>query len=186
MQWGLFAQTDRALLTLFSRGLYEYTYEEEGQIHISLMRFVGLIREDLISYSAEEANRMGVHLVEYALGLWPPGEMASALRAMHEYSLPPRHFQVFERLQELPAAGLRWSNPYWMLSAWKPAEEGEGTVLRFWNASDTEQTGTVEYAGGLEGGILARLDEAPLGPLPTQITARPKEIVTIILQQSGT
>ena len=75
---------------------------------------------------------------------------------------------------------LRWSNPWWMLSALKPAETGEMTVLRLWNASDTAQEGVIERSGGLAGAMLARLDETPLTPLPPRLVTGPKEIVTIL------
>ncbi len=181
MRWGLFAQTDQSLLGVFNRGLYEYIYETGGQLSISLMRFVGLIREDLISYPARGANRPGVQHVEYAVGLWPQAELPQALRAMHEYNLPPHHIQIFDQPPPLPRARLRWSNPNWMLSAWKPAEEGEATVLRFWNASGRSQEGALEVAGGLEGAMRCRLDETPIGPLPDTVVAGPKEIVSILL-----
>jgi alpha-mannosidase len=180
MQWGLFALTDQGLLGLFNRGLYEYVYESEQYINLSLLRFVGLIRPDLTSYPATGANRQGVQSVEYAIGLWPPGEMSGALRTMAEYNLPPRGVQLFTPLL-LPDVGLRWSNPYWMLAALKPAEAGDGTVLRLWNAAETAQEGVIERCGGLTGAMLARLDETPLRPLPAWLVTGPKEIVTILL-----
>jgi alpha-mannosidase len=185
MQWGLFAGTDQGSLGIFNRGLYEYIYEDEAHLSISLMRFVGLIRPDLTSYSAQQANRPGLQRVEYALGFWPEQPLAEALRAMCEYNLPPRYVQVFGPPPALPRVGLRWSNPYWIPSAWKPAEEGEGSLLRFWNASDVEQEGVVEYAQGADGAMLARLDETPIGPLPPRIRVAPKEIVTILLPHAG-
>jgi mannosylglycerate hydrolase len=182
MQWGLFAQVDHGLLGIVNRGLYEYLYEDEAEISISLMRFVGLIRPDLTSYSAAGANRAGVQRVEYALGLWPPDHMAEAVQAMIEYNLPPRSFQVFGPPPFLPMVGVRWSNPHWMPSALKPTEAGGGSVLRFWNASNIEQEGVVEYSASLGKAMVARLDETPLEPLPARLTVRPKEIVTILFR----
>jgi alpha-mannosidase len=185
MQWGLFASTDQGVLGILNRGLYEYVYEDEAYLSISLMRYVGLIRPDLTSYPAQQANRPGVQRVEYALGFWPQHQITQALRAMVEYNLPPRCVQVFGPPPALPRAAPRWSNPFWMPSAWKPAEEGNGTVLRFWNASDVAQEGVIEYGEGMEGALLARLDETPIGPLPPLIRAGPKEIVTILWPHSG-
>ena len=185
MQWGLFARGDRGILGIFNRGLYEYTHEESTLLSISLMRFVGLIRPDLTSYPATGANRPGLQRVDYALGLWPPDRMSDALRAMVKYNVPPRCVQTFGESPALPAVGLRLSNPYWMPSAFKSAEEGDGVVLRFWNASDVEQEGVVEFSQGLEGAMLARLDETPLTPLPSRITTGPKEIVTILIPRRG-
>jgi alpha-mannosidase len=180
MQWGLFAQADHGLLGILNRGLYEYLYEDEAEVSISLMRFVGLIRPDLTSYSAAGANRAGVQRVDYALGLWPTDHMAEAVQAMVEYNLPPRSFQVFGPPPSLPMVGVRWSNPHWMPSALKPTESGGGSVLRFWNASNIAQKGVVEYSASLGKAMLARLDETPLEPLPALLTVQPKEIVTIL------
>jgi mannosylglycerate hydrolase len=185
MQWGLIALTDQGLLGLFNRGLYEYIHEDAQHISLSLMRFVGLIRPDLTSYPATAANRPGVQSAEYAIGLWPTGDMAATLRAMAQYNLPTRGVQLFTPQPRLPNVHLRWSNPYWMLSALKPAEAGEGTVLRLWNASETNQEGVIEYSGGLNGAMLARVDETPLKPLPPRLVTGPKEIVTILLPKAG-
>ena len=185
MQWALFAHSDQGILGILNRGLYEYTHEADTLLSISLMRFVGLIRPDLTSYPATKANRPGPQRVDYALGLWPTDRMSDALRAMVEYNVPPRCVQTFGESPVLPTVGLRLSNPYWIPSAFKPAEEGDGIVLRFWNASDIGQEGTVEFSQGLEGAMLARLDETPLTPLPPRITTGPKEIVTILIPPRG-
>ena len=181
VQWGLLAWTDQGLLGLFNRGLYEYIYEDEQHLSLSLLRFVGLIRSDLTSYPATEANRRGVQTVEYAIGLWPPDEMTGALRAMAEYNVPPRQVELFTPSPRIPDVHLRWSNPYWMLAALKPAEAGDGTVLRLWNASATDQEGVIECSGGLSGAMLARMDETPVRPLPPRLVTGPKEIVTILM-----
>jgi hypothetical protein len=187
MQWGVFARTKHGLLACLNRGLYEYTCEDEETLALSLMRFVGLIRADLADYSAAGGNRPGPMSVEYAFGFWPRGEFGEAGRAMFEYNLPPRVFQVFGEPPTLPPAGFRLSNPLWLPSAWKPAESGDGAVVRFWSASHREETGTVEYAGGLDGAYRARLDETPVGVLQSPLVTSPHEIVTLVVPlRSGT
>jgi hypothetical protein len=104
---------------------------------------------------------------------------------MYEYNLPPHGVQIFGPAPDLPPAGVRWSNRYWMPSALKPAEVGGGTALRFWNASDATQEGFIECDGGLEGAMLARMDETPIKPLPPRIVTAPREIVTILFQRGG-
>ena len=111
MQWGVCAESEWGLLALASRGLYEYTYETPGEVSLSLMRFVGLIREDLTAYPATGANRRGPQNAEYAVGFWPPAGRDEAMRALQAYNVPLRSMQFFGPLPSVPAAGLNLSNP---------------------------------------------------------------------------
>ena len=189
VQWGLLASGTSSTLGIFNRGLYEYTFEDGQNVNLSLMRFVGLIRPDLTSYPATGANHPGWQSVEYAIGLWSPDGYDDSLRWMQAYNLPLRASQVFGETPSLPDVEFELSNPYWVLSTLKPAETGDGIVLRVWNASDSEQTGSIRYRqdGKVWSRMMrARLDETLIAPLTSQVTLAPKEILTVILEQGTT
>ena len=186
MQYGVLAICGPVVMGVFNRGLYEYLFENENELSITLMRFVGLIREDLTSYSACEANRKGPLTVEYAVGLWPAKQITAVLRAMYEYNVTPRSFQVFERPPESPAGGIDFSNPYWMPSAFKPAESGGGSILRFWNASDSEQAGSISIHPRPDTMSRVRMDETGATPVMPNLLTSPKEIVTLHLPEQRT
>ena len=105
------------------------------------------------------------------------------MREAFAYNLPPLATQLFAAPGgEAPA--IAFSNPAWMPAALKRREDGAGFIVRLWNASDEEQSGTVRVALPFGAVHRARLDEQPEGPLAAngdtlELRTRPFEIVTL-------
>jgi alpha-mannosidase len=69
-------------------------------------------------------------------------------------------------------------------TALKPADEGEGLVLRLFNASDKKERARVELSDSLPGTIrLSDLKEQPLSPVGRSIDMAPWEIVTLRISE---
>jgi len=152
----LLVQGDGYGVAILNKGLPEYEVTPEGVVFLTLLRCVGwLSRDDLRSrlghagppYEVPEAQCLGVHAFEYAFapysGSWheaSPWLEAEAFtrpllaaRVQASGSLPP--FMSF----------LQVSPPQLVVSAIKAAEDGEGIVVRLWNASQEEVLGSILF-----------------------------------------
>lgn len=179
MQYGICAETPgRSCLYIANRGMYEYFQPDSSNIEITLHRAAGLIRENLAGYEASGANEMGWSVSEYAIGL--ADDRLACLRALHDFNQGVASVQFFGEPPALPQPAVMFENPWWVLSAIKPAEDGSGLVARFWNASDRQESGSV-VAGFRHGAVLrARMDETPQEAAPACLTLAPREVATLL------
>jgi mannosylglycerate hydrolase len=169
-------------LVLLGKGLPEYEATEDGELALTLLRCVGwLSRDDLATrrggagpqLPVPGAQCLGDHAFEYAVELGDPSD-AELLRRSQDYR--------FDFLEGAP--GVELGSPLapvegdLVFSALKAAEDGDGVVLRVFDAGEPSR-GPGEGPSLPPGSARCRLDESALqgaGP-PT----RPGEIASFRL-----
>ncbi|MGC9530626.1 MAG: alpha-mannosidase [Candidatus Bipolaricaulaceae bacterium] len=186
-------------LAVLTRGLLEYEATPAGTIYVTLLRAVGwLSRADLSArpghagppYPVPDAQCPGRHRFQCAVLLYEPGQAgADLLQAAQAFRAPPIGAWV-------PAAGpvgirlpqeaalLEVEPPDLVLSSIKPAEDGEGIVVRLYNPGPDKVHGSLRPLFPLAGARHLRLDETPVDELPyaagqVRFTAQAGRIVTI-------
>ncbi len=182
-----FALPQKRALALYNRGLYEYTWEEQGCPCLTLMRAVGRITAEMKEHRAESAQVQGCQTFEYAVAMGSADNPSVALREAYEYNLPPAAHPIAPEGGARVGEGIELLDAHWIPSAFKQREDGRGHVIRFWNASETLRSGAIRIPPGYHRAIRARLDETPLREIPIRgcvlrLTARPYEVVTILLE----
>ena len=180
MHTAVIASGSSGTLTLLSRGLYEFTWLNEDTLALTLLRATGRIRKELQMFPAEGGQCHGEHVLTYGIGLSPESDVLPALKTGTDFNLRPYAMQVFGDAAGPGGSMVELTNPHWILSALKLAEEENGIVVRFWNASEVPQSGTVRLGLPYTKAYRTRMDETLLQPLPEVLTARPKEIVTLL------
>lgn len=192
---------NKSSLTIFSRGLSEYeVLPHHNTIALTLLRGVGwLARPDLLTRVGDvgphiftpEAQSLGMQTFDYAI--YPHG---SDLALANPYFEADRHTLKFRIVQtnahpgrlpnefsflgwaaESPAGSLK-------LSALKQSEEGDGLIVRLYNASNAPITARLRIAGQITDAWRTNLAEEVEERLHVDQTtipvqARGKEIVTI-------
>ncbi len=151
-------------LTVVAPGLNEAEVDAEGAIALTLLRCVGdLSRHDLRSRPGPAGPGNATPLAQCPgplrarLSLFA-GEDAAAARAAE---LGLRAVAAGDApLLEAGTASLELSAPL-VLSAWKPAEDGDGTILRVLNPSGEAVAGRLLLPPGTSEVSAVRLDEAP-------------------------
>lgn len=190
-------EDDRSGIAILNRGLPEYEVTEDGTIHLTLLRGVGwLSRGDLSTrrghagppYATPEAQCPGRHRFEFALlpyrGTW---EEAQIWKEAHGFCAPPIGQELLgHEGGELPAAVSFLQVEGLPLSAVKPAEEGEGIVVRLYNPTDRPLQGQISSFCPLRRMTLVGLDERAKAPLPhslrsARLTVPPGAIITVKL-----
>ena len=164
-------------LVLLGKGLPEYEVTEGGELALTLLRCVGwLSRDDLSTrrggagpqLPVPGAQCLGEHVFEYALELGDPPD-PELLRRSQDYR--------FDFVEGAP--GVRLEAPFGLegqlvFSALKAAEDGDGAILRVFNAGDADTE--LPLPAGAE---RCRLDEERLG---TGARIRPGEIASFRLR----
>lgn len=160
-------------LAILNRGLPEYQVEEDGTIYLTLLRAVGwLSRDDLKMrqrhagppYEVPDAQCLGVHTFEYAIvpyaGKW---EQARLWQEAIEFNAPLRGIQVLPKGGPLPKTSsfLQVSPDSLVVSAVKPAEEGEGVIVRMFNIGNRSIKGRIESLWPLQRAWVTNLGEDP-------------------------
>lgn len=173
-------------LAVHTRGVCEYTWEQPQRPCLTLMRATGRINEEMAGFSSEGGQSPGPQFFEYALTLAEKETETPAIREAFEFNLPPFAVPLFTAPTGPAGTGFEFTNARWMPAAFKSAESGGGQVVRFWNASEKDETGEIRLPAAYTQARRARPDETPLGPLDVRqgavrLTAKPFEIVTILL-----
>ncbi|RLE70786.1 MAG: hypothetical protein DRJ37_06020 [Thermoprotei archaeon] len=189
-------------VALFSRGLHEYeTTVENGQVSIllTLLRAVGwLSRSDLKTRKGGAGPDIAVPdaqckrslVFEYALylhdGDWKEGEV---YKRAQEYTVPLLATSFKHSIGKLPSKLSFFSaKPSELLvSALKPAEEGGGIVMRFYNITGKTIRGIIEYAFKPEKVFRSKMDEEKIEEIDlsngkTEIEVGAHKIVTLIAE----
>ncbi len=184
-------------MAVLNRGLAEYEATEEGTIFITLLRGVGWLSRDALAtrrghagpaYETPEAQCLGRHRFELGIytyaGRW---EEAQVLEAAHSFAAPP----IGVRLTELKAGRLPTESSLFslepaglVLSVVKPAEDGDGIIVRVYNPTAKPLAGTLKAGWRISRAEIVGLDETPQGKIPTTpqgvpIAVKSGEIKTI-------
>lgn len=163
-------------LLVANRGLPEYEVVGDGQtLAITLLRCVGwLSRDDLTTRSGHagpaiptpEAQCLGRHAFDYALVPYSDDRQEALAQAL-AFNCPLRVVAVEQPKGDLPASGcfLEIEPANLVLSALKPAEDGHGFILRFWNMGIQATEGRVRLGLPWRRAWRANMAEEPLTEL---------------------
>ncbi|MEZ4646574.1 MAG: glycoside hydrolase family 38 C-terminal domain-containing protein, partial [Chloroflexota bacterium] len=192
---------DDSSLTIFSKGLSEYeVLPDNNNIALTLLRGVRwLARPDLQTRIGDvgphiftpEAQGLGVQTFDYAI--YPHG---SNLALANPHFEADRHTLKFRAVQTNAHPGrlpveysfLGWANEEppggLKLSALKQSEEGDGLIVRLYNALDEPVKARLRVAGHIVEAWQTNLAEEIQTVLPVDegtipVQARGKEIITI-------
>ncbi len=136
-------------LAIMVKGLYEYEQRRVGrggELFLTLFRSVDTIGPAAgCNYDVEHSKELKEFCVEYALS--PSSGVAETARKAAAYVTPvlAEGVETVDAAARLPGRLVSASNPALILSAMKPAENGTGTVVRFWNTSGRRQKTVVTF-----------------------------------------
>lgn len=196
-------------LSILNRGLPEFSADEDGNIHLTLLRAVGyLSREDLLTRvggagptsSTPDAQMLGPCVAEYSIyphkGTWEEGH---TVNVAHAYNAPlvagtrTSQFVPLRNHHPVPQATLPPSGSFLevegdaLLTAFKPAEDHPGWIVRFANQSHHPQTLRLKPLVDVKTASLVNLLEQKQHPLTLQdgqvhVSLQPWQIVTVLLE----
>ena len=192
---------DQSSFSVFSTGLSEYeVLPDNNTIALTLLRGVGwLAIPDLPTRIGDvgphiftpEAQCLGAQTFEYAI--YPHG---SDLRLANPHFEADRHTLKYRAVQTTAHTGRlpdEFSFLSWVaeepagslkLSALKQSEDGEGIIIRCYNAHEQPVKANLKIAGQIEKAWRTNLNEETESEFPVkdgtiQVTAKGKEIITI-------
>ena len=187
-------------LALFTPGFFEYELMAEGELLVTLYRAIGqLSRADLSTRpghagwpaATPDAQEHRVHRAQLAvvpLRSRDIEDRAALPTLWEDLFLPPRATWL-RQATELRLAPLECAleGEGIVFSALKPAENGDGVVLRCYNAGGSPTTGTCRAPFALVSAARVRADEREAVPLAIEdgrtvrFVADGHEIVTLLL-----
>lgn len=175
-------------LALFAPGFFEYEWTARGDLLITLLRSVGeLSRANLKTRPGHAgwptptpgAQCLGTEILELGLAPIIAADLAAPERLVQLWEdcfLPPvahwiRNYapatrpRTGERGCTLEGEGL-------VVSTFKPADDGDGAVVRVVNMRDAERRGRLRFERPLAAATETRADESPVGELPLEEAGR--------------
>ena len=203
MQRGVTILDGERGFTVATAGLpeYELKAEEPGTLAITLLRCVGrLSGGDLLTRrggeagwitETPEAQCLGQHTFRYAI-------IPHTAEDFHEYGYLNEQLERFllpvrtvrrggDPAHDLQSFGLELQPASLVLSAFKPAEDGKGFILRAYNPTDRAVAGTIRLARPLQHVFRTGLNErnheaiSPTGEGTLQLTVEPRAIFSLRL-----
>lgn len=166
-------------LAVLAPGFFEYEHGTGGDLRVTLLRAVGqLSRADLPTrpghagwpVATPEAQCQGLDRLQLAVVPVTAADVRSgtALPELWEdVFLPPRARWLRQATALAdPAVDIRLDGPGLVFSAAKPPEEGEGLILRCWNATGATVSGTWRVGIPLRRAAVLRADERGARELP--------------------
>jgi mannosylglycerate hydrolase len=188
-------QDAQSAVSLFTQGLYEYELKQDNArtLALTLLRGVGwLSRDDLAlrpcghagpPLETRDAQVPGRHVFEYGLYLHVNSieeNWSDVYKTGDRFTLP-----VFVQTASVPTQeSIITIQPDAMrLTALKPAEDGEGVILRLLNASSSNASGQIQFHIPVASVLKCHLDESEIMPLDlinktVQFSANPWELLT--------
>ena len=200
------ASADRGI-TLYSDGLSEYEVTPSGDIAVTLVRAVGeLSRNDLperpghAGWPAPTPEAQSIGELEARFALLPHGSrseetIALVERIADDFLLPLRGITLRSALaRPAPTTGVELvldeHEPEGLdgllaFSACKPAEDGNGMILRCINLADRTLRARWRIGAPISEALLARMDETPITKLAVDgrgipFAAAPRAVTTVI------
>ncbi|MBM3499195.1 MAG: hypothetical protein FJX74_11050 [Armatimonadetes bacterium] len=186
-------------LAILNQGLPEYEVLPDGErtVALTLLRCVGRLSvgaeggaEDADYNDTPGAQCEGEHTFRYAILPYRGGWFAAGVAAeAHAFNAPLAAAQTGAHGGPLAAAGsfVRVEPEGLVLSAVKPAEDGQSVIVRVYNPTGEPIAGRVSVAGAGEA-ALVRLSEETLRGLELQggsasVEVGPKRIVTLAFRR---
>jgi mannosylglycerate hydrolase len=168
-------------LALFAPGFFEYEWTSRGDLLITLLRSVGeLSKGDLKTRPGHagwptptpEAQCLGTEVIELGLAPISVTDLGAPERLHHLWEdcfLPPvarwiRNYSPVGK-SSIEAMGCTLEGEGLVLSAFKPAEDGQGAVVRCVNLRDASVRGRLRFAPRVSRAVEVRADESPIGEL---------------------
>jgi len=180
-------------LAVLVRGLPEYEIlpDRDNAIALTLLRTTRVMIPKIKTADPMQdgTQQLGPQVFEYALmPFGGAGQIPQVRTRAFDYALPMRSAQLGRQSGHLPlnASLLSVSEPF-EVSAVKRSENGQNIVIRLWNTSPQDATGTVQTGFDLDQAWLSNLAEDRIEPIEVtnrrqiKLTARPRQIVTLEL-----
>jgi len=184
-------------LAVLAPGFFEYELAPNGDLRVTLLRAVGqLSRNDLPTRPGHagwptptpEAQCLGRDRLQLAVVPVEAADLAagSALPELWEdVFLPPRGVWLRQATPLTPPGwDVRLEGRGLVFSAAKPPEEGDGLVLRCWNARAEPVTGTWRFGRPLSRAVRLRADERVDGAAELPL-ADGGHAVTVVVEGYG-
>jgi alpha-mannosidase len=168
-------------LALLAPGFFEYEWTSRGDLLVTLLRCVGeLSRPDLPTRPGHagwptaipDAQCPGVDTVELGVALVTASQLETPelLERLWEDTFAPpvahwiRTYHAPERWST-PGSACALEGEGLVLSALKPAEDGNGVIMRCYSVRGNPIAGLLRLGGVLARATMCRADEAPIGEL---------------------
>lgn len=184
MQAFVTLESEKRSLAVATRGLAEYEVLRDGKntLAITLLRAVGEVG-DWGVFPTPKGQKKGEWTLEYALVPYAD-ERGDAYSEAYSFAYPSAVATVCGTPAEASTL-LAYDEPLLRLSAFKRAEDGDGTVLRLFSLSD--ETLTVPFETTFSRVTLANLAEEEAEAIPVEagaftLTVPPHRIVTLRLR----
>lgn len=178
MHYLLWAHSDDCGLCVSNDGLYEYLWESNDKIDVTLFRAAGVIRDDISGFDASGGNEYGPVEVQYRVGL--AMKQKTAVRQGYKLNLRPIQTTCFNSSVIIPQPILKVGHPDWIITSVKPAEEVQGVIVRILNLSDHTTKGDVKVNFKYKEAYLAETCETPKARLPDILQLTSKQIQTLL------
>jgi hypothetical protein len=188
-------------LALLCPGFFEYQLDPNGDLVFTLLRSVGMLsRGDLTTRPGHAgwpvatplAQCLGIHRIDFALAPLTRRDDATSLYRMWEDCFLPLRATWYRDWLPHPAGPtptLEISGEGLVLSTVKPAEHGDGVVVRCFNVSDREVKAVMRPSWRVARAYRARADESRLENLALvdqgraiSFAASPGSVVTVLLE----
>ncbi|WP_438496167.1 glycoside hydrolase family 38 C-terminal domain-containing protein [Paenibacillus sp. IHBB 3054] len=172
-------------LAVLPKGIYEYeAFEDEhSTLALTLIRAcrikLAVSEEKLTELPDQGIQCPGLQSFEYAIHIHEGDWQAADLLAQAAQLYTPVRIATSGRGQgALPAEAsfFTLNNPALHVSCVKQAEDGSGTILRFFNGSDTEQKADITFGIAPEHVQCCRMDETLLDEPELQLAANLLEV----------
>lgn len=182
------AVRDNRGLAFMAPGFFEAEWLD-GDLHVTLLRAVGeLSRNDLDTRSGHAAWPMATPLAQcpgrsvVGFALAPIQSAADVPHLWEDAFVPLQATWLRDATSlSLPAAGIELDGEGLVLSTIKPAEEGDGFVIRCCNTTDEAVQGALRFATPPSRVVRVRADEQDPAPASLTFTAAPRAWITFIV-----
>ncbi len=188
-------------LALLAPGFFEYELAEDGDLRMTLLRGVGqLSRGNLPARpghagwptATPEAQCLGADRLQLAVAPVASDELedgGALVELWEDLFLPPQALWLRQATPlRAPDVDIRLEGAGLVFSSVKPAEEGDGLVLRCYNARAEPVEGRWHLGRAMGRAVLARADERGARELPLSADGRsipfragPRALVTVIV-----
>ncbi len=171
------------------KGLYEYEVYEDGRNTLAIT-FIRACRirlqvseEKITELPDNEIQCMGEQTFEYTLHFFKD-DVSVLPNIAAKYFTDTPCIVSGKGQGDLPLCYSLFSidNPSLHITAIKKAENGEGTVIRFYNASDEEQKASIVLTDKFNKIYRCKLDETTVEEMSNSLTVGAKKIVSLLVK----